>query len=248
LLGTVSANAAVYFEVAMRKRHFPLFMLCVMSALANAAPDCRDMDLGFTQAGWTALPLSKLKKDTRYTVSTDGVLSAEADAAASLFAVPVKPAVAARHISWRWQTDALIPGADNRDKSKEDAPLRIILAFDGNRETLADEDKRKTKWAKRMSGREPPYATLMYIWSEQVPVETVIPSAHSGQVKMLVVASGKTGLGQWQTLRRDLRADYKRAFDADPGLLVGVGAMTDTDNTGAKALGRYAGIRLDCSK
>lgn len=235
----------------MRKRHFLLFALCATSAaLAGAAPDCRKVDLDFAQkhAGWTALPLSKLKKDTRYTVSGDGVLSAEADASASLFAASLKPAVAAGHISWRWQTDAPIPGADNRDKSKEDAPLRVILAFDGDRGTLADGEKRKLKWAKRMSGREPPYATLMYIWSEQLPAETLIPSAHSGQVKMLVVGSGKDGLGQWQTLQRDVRADYRRAFDADPGLLVGVGVMTDTDNTGGKALGRYAGIRLDCSK
>jgi hypothetical protein len=233
----------------MKKRHLLLLMSCAaIPALADAAPRCRDMDLDFAQAGWTALPLSKLKKDTRYTVSTDGVLSAEADAAASMFAVPLKPAVTARHISWRWQTDTLIPGADNRDKSKEDAPLRIVLAFDGDRETLTDEEKRKLKWAKRMSGRQAPYATLMYVWSEQVPVETVIPSSHSKQVKMLVVASGKDGLGQWQTQKRDLRADYKRAFNADPGPLVGVGVMTDTDNTGAKALGRYAGISLDCSK
>lgn len=235
----------------MKKRYFLTLALLVVSTMnVYAAPECRNVDLDFAQksSGWTALPLSKVKKDTRYTVSSEGVLSADADSSASLYAAPIKPAMAARFISWRWETDALIPGADNRDKSKEDAPLRVILAFDGDHTTLSDADQRKFKWAKRMSGREPPYATLMYIWSEQVPVGTIIPSAHSSQVKMLVVASGKDNVGQWQTLQRDVRADYKQAFGADAGALLGVAVMTDTDNTGAKALGRYAGIRLDCAK
>lgn len=220
---------------------------------ARAAGDCQAADLSFSRpaAGWVPLSLSKMKKDTRYTVKDENgaaVLYAAADDSASLFAARLKPApVNVAYLSWRWQTDALIPGADNRDKSKEDAPVRIIAAFDGDRSRLSDAEQRKLKWAKRMSGREPPYATLMYIWSEQVPLETIIPSAHSGQVKMLVVASGTGGLGQWQSLRRNLRADYKRAFGTGPGPLLGVGVMTDTDNTGAKAAARYADIRLDCA-
>jgi hypothetical protein len=65
---------------------------------------------------------------------------------------------------------------------------------------------------------------------------------------MIVVSSGSAGLGQWQSLHRDLRADYKRAFAEDAGPLLGVGVMTDTDNTGGKAAARYAGIRLECAR
>jgi hypothetical protein len=48
-------------------------------------------------------------------------------------------------------------------------------------------------------------------------------------------------------VHRKLAADYKRAFGASPGRVLGVGVMTDTDNTGAKATGEYSDIRLDCS-
>jgi hypothetical protein len=65
---------------------------------------------------------------------------------------------------------------------------------------------------------------------------------------MLVVASGSREVGKWQTQRRDLRADYKRAFGEEPGPLLGIGVMTDTDNTGAKVSARYADIRLQCGK
>jgi len=64
---------------------------------------------------------------------------------------------------------------------------------------------------------------------------------------MLAVASGSKGLGQWQTVQRNLAADYKRAFGAAPGRVLGVAVMTDTDNTGAKAVGEYSDIRFDCT-
>jgi hypothetical protein len=87
----------------------------------------------------------------------------------------------------------------------------------------------------------------MYIWSEQVAVGTVIPSAHTSQVRMLVVASGAADLGQWQSLRRNIAEDYRLAYGAAPGPLLGIAVMTDTDNTGTTAVGQYADIRIECA-
>jgi len=87
----------------------------------------------------------------------------------------------------------------------------------------------------------------MYIWSDHVPVETIIPSTHTSQVKMLVVASGAAGLGSWQSVRRNVAGDYKRAYGEQPGPILEVSVMTDTDNTGEKAEGEYADIRFECT-
>ena len=181
---------------------FSLVLLLIGSvAFAGAAEPCRTRDLGFGQksAGWVHRPLSKLKKDTVYKLTqADGrtVLHGAADGSASLFVsrFPTAMAVPAS-ISWRWKTDALVPGADNRDKKREDAPLRVIVAFDGDHATLPEVEKKRFKRARSLTGRDLPYALLMYIWSDHVPVNTVIPSAHTSQVKMLVVASGSRGPG-----------------------------------------------------
>ena len=37
---------------------------------------------------------------------------------------------------------------------------------------------------------------------------------------MLVVASGTAGLGQWQPVRRNVAADYRRAYGAEPGAIL----------------------------
>jgi len=231
-----------------------LLVCCTTLALASGsfAADCapRDLDFGQKAIGWVHQPLSKLKRDTVYTlVQEDGrtVLRGAADRAASLYVASLKPPQAMSAIlSWRWKTDALVPGADNRKKELEDAPLRVLIAFDGDRSKLPEVEQKRFNRAKTLSGREPPYAVLMYIWSEQVAVGTVIPSVHTSQVKMLVVASGSGGLGQWQSLSRNVAEDYRRAYGADPGRLLGVAVMTDTDNTGAAATGLYADIRLEC--
>jgi len=175
------------------------------------------------------------------------VLQARADKSASLYVARLAaPMAAPAAIAWSWKTDALVRGADNRDKKREDAPVRVIVAFGGDPATLPEAERKRMKRAEALSGSPPPFATLMYLWSEQVAVDTVIASAHTSQVKMLVASSGHSGLGQWQTIQRQLAADYRRAWGREPGPVLGVAVMTDTDNTGAQAAGAYADIRLQC--
>lgn len=219
---------------------------------ASPAKACEPRALSFDKdAGlWKHAPFSALKRDTVYTLlQEDGrtVLRGTAESGASLYTAMLAPPVASpAGLSWRWKTDALVPGADNRDKSLEDAPLRVLAAFDGDKSTLPEAEQTRFKRAATLSGREPPFAVLMYLWTDHVPVGTVIPSAHTGQLKMLAVASGASGLGSWQAVQRNLADDYRRAYGTEPGPLLGVAVMTDTDNTRTQAVGHYSGLRIAC--
>ena len=77
----------------------------------------------------------------------------------------------------------------------------------------------------------------MYIWSNKVPVGTVIPNPRTNRVQMVVASSGPGGVGAWQSLSRNVREDYKRAFGEEPGRLQAYGVLTDTDNTGESVAG-----------
>jgi hypothetical protein len=92
-----------------------------------------------------------------------------------------------------------------------------------------------------------PYAMLMYIWDNRNPIETIVPSAHTSRVKMIVVESGGAGVGSWQTYRRNVGQDFERAFGEKPGAALGFGLMTDTDNTGETTEGFYGALRLGCA-
>jgi len=61
---------------------------------------------------------------------------------------------------------------------------------------------------------------------------------------MIVASSGAAGVGAWQSIKRNVLEDYKRAFGEDPGLLMSIGVLTDTDNTGESAEAWYGDIRI----
>jgi hypothetical protein len=234
--------------------------LLLVCTAAGAAPQgdavpCQARSLGFDlkEAGWQHVPLSKLKRDTVYKVVQEGdrrgVLRASADRSASMYASFVKPAMRTpMTLSWDWKTDALVPGADNRDSAREDAPLRVVVAFDGDHASLPEAEKTRFERARKLTGKSLPYAVLMYVWSDHVAPGTVMPSAHTSQVKMLAVASGQSGLGGWHTVERNLADDYMQAYGSAPGPVLGIGVMTDTDNTRTQATGEYADIRIACGK
>ena len=220
-------------------------MVEASAGLVAIAPDA-DIDL-FAE-GWEPWVLHPTKRRTNYlwSCSPDGsILTAIADAAASGLtrSLQIDPA-AFPNLEWRWRVDALIPGADNTDPDVEDSPARIVLAFEGNRSALPARDRLFFEQVRLFSGRDLPYATLMYIWENQRPTESVLPNPHTGRVRKLVVASGGEKLGRWVQFRRNIVEDYRRAFGADPGRLVGIAILTDTDNTGEQARAQYGGLRL----
>lgn len=212
-----------------------------ISSFSDGAP-------GALPPGWEPLIIHRNKKPTEYALAADrgrSVLHARAVAAASglMHKVDIDP-MQEPQLSWQWRISRLVETADNSNRMREDAPARIILGFDGNKDTLPFSDQIMFETARVLTGRDVPYATLMYIRGRKAPVGTVITNARSSRVKMIVVASGKEGVGEWRSFSRDIVADYERAFGEKPGRLIGVGVLTDTDNTGETVEAWYGDIRL----
>jgi len=86
-------------------------------------------------------------------------------------------------MTWRWKTTRLIATADNAVASKEDSPVRIVLEFEGDKSKLSLADKSTFATGKLLSGRELPYATLMYIWSNKEPVGKIIPGPRTARIQ-----------------------------------------------------------------
>lgn len=197
---------------------------------------------------WQPLIIHKSKKPTRYRlVRQQGktVLHAKAIAASSGLMQKVDIDVLEQPwLSWAWRVDSLIQSADNRERAFEDSPVRIVLAFSGDKDSLPFADQILFETARVMTGNEMPYATLMYIWENKAPVGTVIHSSRTGRVRMLVAASGEDGLGRWRNFSRDVAADYQHAFGEKPGKLVAIGVLTDTDNTGETTEAWYGDLTL----
>ena len=146
---------------------------------------------------------------------------------------------------FEWQVEELIPDADMRQSETEDSPVRLILAFDGDRQKFSPKNAMLNELSRALTGEEMPYATLMYVWSNQLPVGTVIINPRTDRVRKIVVESGSAHLKQWMQYERQIHLDFEKAFGEAPGLLQGVAIMTDTDNTQGSARAWYGDIRLD---
>lgn len=198
--------------------------------------------------GWEPYLVLPQKEETRYRlVETGGEVALEADADRSASGLVRKIRIdPQRHpiIEWRWRVPALIDGADPRVATREDSPARILVAFHGDAQNLDVVERVGLRMAKAISGRAMPYATLVYIWADKVPAESVVRNVHSGRVRMIVVESGARRLGRWVAVRRNLVEDYRRAFGEAPWDIVAIGVMTDTDNTRSRARAYYGDIIL----
>ena len=95
-----------------------------------------------------------------------------------------------------------------------------------------------------LSGKPMPYATLMYVWCNQRPVNSVIHNPRTDRIRKMVVESGPQRVNQWISYERNIRADYEKAFGEPPGALIGIAIMTDTDNTRSHAQAWYGPISL----
>lgn len=190
------------------------------------------------------------KQATRFTAArTDDrpAMAVTAVASASMLRKTLRvEAAALGKIRFSWKVPALIEGADLTHRDSDDSPVRIVLAFEGDRSRFSAKNAMLSELALALTGEELPYATLMYVWGNHRDThsESVIVNSRTDRVRKLVLESGPDKLNRWLDYERDICADYQKAFGEAPGALLAIGIMTDTDNTRASTTAWYGPVTL----
>lgn len=165
--------------------------------------------------------------ETRYSLEkSDGRLALRADSSAAasgryrevnvdLNKTPI--------LNWTWKIGGILTGNDERTRAGDDYPARVYVVFSGG----------VMFWRTR---------AINYVWSNKQPVGNSWPNAFTSRAHMIAIASGAERVGQWVSERRDVLADYRRAFGEEPGPVDAVAIMTDTDNTGKDITAWYGDI------
>lgn len=173
-------------------------------------------------------------------------LEVRAESSASLLRRPLSIAAGdLGAIRFSWKVPTLMPQADLARREVADAVVRVVLSFEGDRSRLSARDHMMSELALLMTGEPLPYATLMYVWDPVRATGSVITNPRTDRIRKLVVESGTARLNQWLDYARDVRADYRQVFGEEPGRLVGVALMTDSDNTGSHVRAWYGPVELD---
>ena len=120
-------------------------------------------------------------------------------------------------IQWRWRAHHLPEGASEKGKNDTGAALYVTFGSD---------------WLGRPK-------SIKYTYSSSLPVGTVVSF---GPLKVLVVDSKREPhTGEWKTVQRSLRSDYRQIFGEDPpNRPVSITFWSDSDTTGD-----YASVDFD---
>jgi hypothetical protein len=200
-------------------------------------------------AKWQELTILPHKRKTQYKVAKlDGkfVIQATADRSASgMQALVDIDTVKKPILSFAWRADSFAQDSDVSDRSLDDSPVRIMVAFDGDSELLSARDKLTSDQVRMLTGKPLPFATLMYVWSNAQELETIVINSYSQRVRKIVLSNKNTVKGKWHSFKRNLVVDYERAYGTKPkGRIRAIAIMTDSDNTADKAVAYYRDIEL----
>jgi len=198
--------------------------------------------------GWEPLTFPRVSRHTRYTVVLEGerwVLRAESDAAAAGLFHPLDldPKVY-RVLSWRWKVAGVLAKSDPRRKQGDDYVARVYVAYRYDPAAASRWERARFGAYRVLYGRYPPGLALNYVWESRLPVGTVLDNAYTARARILVARSGAAEVGRWVTETRDIYEDFRRIVGGEPPRIVGIALMTDTDDTGERAVAYYDALTI----
>ena len=172
-------------------------------------------------------------------------IAAKAQSSASMLrqVMRVEPAALGR-IKFSWKLPDLIQHADMSLREFDDSPVRVVLAFEGDRSKFSGKNAMLSELAHVLTGEPMPYATMMYVWCNTCETETVIFNPHTDRIRKLPLESGSSKLNRWMDYERAVRDDFVKAFGEEPGMLTSISIMTDTDNTKSVTRAWYGAVSL----
>lgn len=194
--------------------------------------------------GWEKVSLAAAYEKTTYDLTRMNgtvVVRAQSDGGtAGLRTVRRVDPVTHPILRWRWRVDSIVEDGKAGTKTRSDFPARLFVAFDYNQESLR---VRLKKIAYRSLGFDTvPDRALVYVWANRIRTDSLFVSPHASWLRMMALQSGAERVGTWVAERRNVRADYRRAFGEEAPPVEWVGFMTDTNNTGGQVTAYYGDI------
>ncbi len=208
-----------------------LFKLILVTALSQTTLYAEDIKVfEFTDKELSELTVRKVRgadNKTTYSVGSNengNYLKAVADNAASGLGKEIKidlnktPFI---NITWKIEKD--IPGIDETTKKGHDFAARVFVI--------------KKTGATPLSNR-----AINYVFSSNQDVGSNFRSPYTKKSMDNVLATTKTNLNEWVTVKANVKEDFKKFHNLDVNELDGIAIMSDTDNSKQKSITYYQNI------
>ena len=155
----------------------------------------------------------------------------------------IEPADLGR-VSFSWNVPSPGPAANQSLLGLEDVPVRVVLAFEGDRSRFSLKNSILSELSLLLTGEQMPFATLIYAWSRVSKPGEVLVNERTDRIRKLIVDSGDQGYNQWLSYERDIRADYRKAFGEEPGALLSYAVFTEGEKGEGHLQAFYGPLQL----
>ena len=202
-----------------------IFLISISSVVASEV-----VVFEFTEVELSELTVRKVrgaKNETKYTVGKNengNFLKAVADNAASGLGKEVKIDLNKTpflNITWKIEQD--LSGIKEDTKKGHDFAARVFAV--------------KKTGATPLSNR-----AVNYVFSSNNDVGQSWPSPYTKKSIDNVMATTKTDLNEWVTVKSNVKEDFKKFHDLDLDELDGLAVMADTDNSKMKSIAYFQNI------
>lgn len=230
---------------------FLIFVTLFSIAYANSARDFSAYRVSEPVADrYRVLSLPSIKANQFSFVDDSGVtvLKITSNQSASSVALPLTSAAGTNALlTWRWKVSSAIQNANINRKDRDDFAARVYVFFDVPLASLGFIERSKIRLARLMSGADVPTSAICYVWDNQSAIDTIVPSAYTNRVRMIVLQSGDKKANAWVGQSRDVATDFKRAFGFAAPAVTGIAVGSDTDQTGASITTWFGDVRFDAT-
>ena len=171
----------------------------------------------------------KFKGETQYSFVKDSVLQKQVlkavsqGAASGLFFKKRINIEQTPWLHWSWKAEQLMTGINENDKAGDDYVARIYVVIDGG----------VFFWRT---------VALNYVWSSSHQKGEQWDNPYTSNTQMFAVESGNENVGQWQYYKRNVREDLRDCLAKDVKYIDAIAIMTDTDNSGLRAINLFGDI------
>jgi Protein of unknown function (DUF3047) len=194
-----------------------------------------------------ALPQQKIPF-TRFNVvrlEQRTVLQVKADRSYGNLVHPLPADSVARTLAWRWRVDQAVIRSDStlHDKAGDDAALKVCALFDLPSSAVPLAERLMLRIAESRTKTKLPRATLCYLFDNSLPPGSLIVNPYTARVRSIVLGGA---LQRWHDEKRDLAADFLRAFGDESRTVPPLRALligADSDNTGSSTWGFVDAVR-----
>jgi len=181
----------------------------------------------FTEEEFDTLKIKKVKKRTTYTIGSNkngNYLKAEAEGVGSGLGKKVKIDLnKTPFINITWKVEKNLKGIDEKTKKGHDFALRVFVVKKTGLTALSNK-------------------AINYVFSSNEDIDSFWRSPYTKSSIDYVLSSTEENFNEWVTVKANVKEGFKKLHDLNVDNLDGVAIMTDTDQTGIKAIGYYQNI------